>query len=102
MSQLPEADIDVLEQITCLDNTAILDIGSSETGSDIHYEWNGPSANGATSTVIEPTEPGFYYLTYKSGNRMYANDSVLLTLLTTSGSGCRNYPPLCEGRHPEV
>jgi gliding motility-associated-like protein len=99
MSQLPEADIDVLQQITCSDSTAMLDIGSSETGSDIHYEWNGPSINGVTSTVIEPTEPGYYYLTVSNqATGCIADDSVLLVLpQLPQAVDAEMIAPLCEG-----
>jgi hypothetical protein len=62
MSQLPIADIQLAEQFTCIDSTALLNVGSSDTGPTIHYEWTGPQVSGMTTTSIETTEPGEYYL----------------------------------------
>ncbi|MEO5906678.1 MAG: gliding motility-associated C-terminal domain-containing protein [Saprospiraceae bacterium] len=77
----PLADIDVLEIFTCLDETAMLDIGLSDTGSDITYEWNGPQINGVSATMIEPIQPGVYILTVASSTTgCVAFDTVLLEL----------------------
>jgi gliding motility-associated-like protein len=81
ISVLPIADIEVLQQFNCTDNTAILDIGNSSTGIDVHYLWNGPSVDSSTTEMIEPTEPGYYYLTvFNDSTGCNAIDSVQLLL----------------------
>src|SRR5688500_18531557 len=98
-SLLPVADIDILETFTCLDSVAMLDIGTSDTGTDITYEWNGPSTNGVDALVIEPTQPGVYNLTVvNQSTGCEATASVILALpITPEGIGVDITPPLCEG-----
>ncbi|HEY3387379.1 MAG TPA: gliding motility-associated C-terminal domain-containing protein, partial [Saprospiraceae bacterium] len=62
LTVLPIADINIVEQITCVDSDALLDIGSSSTGQNIVYTWSGPGLNNIVSNSIEPTLPGQYYL----------------------------------------
>jgi gliding motility-associated-like protein len=79
LTQLPLADIDILEFFTCVDSLALIDIGSSDTGSGIVYEWNGPGVNSVSETSIEPGQPGVYYLTVMNeATGCIAFDTVLL------------------------
>ncbi|MEO6130994.1 MAG: gliding motility-associated C-terminal domain-containing protein, partial [Saprospiraceae bacterium] len=99
LSQLPFIEIRLVQQFTCQDSTAIIDIGSSEVGSDINYEWNGPLTNGVTSDSIEPTLPGWYYLTVaNSATGCSALDSILLQLPALPiGVQANIMVPLCAG-----
>jgi gliding motility-associated-like protein len=58
----PVADIDIVEIITCIDESALLNIGTSSTGQDIIHTWSGPGINNVNANTIEPTQPGQYYL----------------------------------------
>ncbi len=99
LSQLPFAEIQLVERFTCLDNTALINIGSSETGPNIVYEWNGPLTNGVHATSIETTEPGMYYLTVSNQATGCASmDSIQLdlpNLLVGVQANISN--PLCKG-----
>ena len=99
MTALPIADIGVLETFTCVDETAMLDIGSSDTGAEISYEWNGPLVNGVTGTLIEPTQPGLYHLTViNESTGCEASDSVLLEIPTPpDGLDADLKIPVCFG-----
>ncbi|HJW28364.1 MAG TPA: hypothetical protein VJ508_03840, partial [Saprospiraceae bacterium] len=55
-SILPLADIDVVESITCLDSTALLDIGNSSSGPEFTYQWNGPGINNVNGISITPDQ----------------------------------------------
>nr|MDQ3016878.1 gliding motility-associated C-terminal domain-containing protein [Bacteroidota bacterium] len=81
MTQMPAVDIDILEQITCIDETALLDIGSSATGQNISYEWNGPSMTGVNTNSIVTTQPGYYYLLVRNAaTGCESLDSALIVL----------------------
>jgi len=81
LTQLPFIEIQLVEQFTCVDSTAMINIGSSEVGPDITYEWNGPDLTGVTSTSLETTVPGMYYLTVSNeATGCSAQDSILLEL----------------------
>jgi gliding motility-associated-like protein len=96
---LPVADIGVLQTFTCIETTAMLDIGNSTTGAGITYLWNGPTADSSTTTVIEPTEPGYYFLTVFNGSTgCVAEDSVLLLIPEAPFDLLADMvPPFCQG-----
>ena len=77
----PDADIDVLEEITCIDDSALLDIGNSSTGTDFSYIWSGPDLNNFVSETLETTVPGAYYLdVINEATGCSARDTVVLVL----------------------
>ena len=79
MTTPPVADIDVLEPITCIDESALLDIGTSTTGMDVIHIWSGPDLNNFVSTTLETTVPGEYYLdVINEATGCAARDTVLL------------------------
>ena len=81
LSILPEADIRLVESITCIDSMALLDTGLSTSGPEITYTWSGPEINGVTSTFIEPVNPGLYTLTvFNTLTGCASDDTMLLNL----------------------
>jgi len=99
MSQLPFVEIQLVEQFTCVDSTAMIDIGSSEAGPDIHYEWTGPQTSGVSTPALEPSQPGMYYLTvFNEATGCASLDSILLDLPDVPvGVQVDITIPLCEG-----
>jgi gliding motility-associated-like protein len=99
LSQLPFIEIQLVQQFTCIDSTALLNVGTSAIGPDIHYEWNGPQINGVISTFIEPTLPGMYYLTVvNQATGCSSLDSILLVLPEIPvGVQVDLTIPLCKG-----
>ena len=98
-SQLPVADIALLEPITCIDATALLDIGNSDTGVDITYLWDGPSVNGVTTTTLETELPGVYNLTVTNeltGCEATASINIVLPVVP-QGIDVDIDIPICEG-----
>ncbi len=62
-ADLPLADAEVIGQLTCENQLAVLNIGNSSTGSDISYEWIDENNNSlGTETEIEVNSPGNYTL----------------------------------------
>jgi len=77
----PVADALIVENITCIDTIALLNVGSSDTGPDITYIWFGPGTINVQADSIEPTAPGEYFLTVVNDlTGCQAMDSVTLTL----------------------
>lgn len=99
LSQLPFIEIQLVEQFTCVDSTALINVGTSEVGPDIHYEWNGPQTNGVIATFIEPKLPGMYYLTVANDATGCSSlDSILLELPDFPvGVQVDLTIPLCQG-----
>ncbi|MEP6795454.1 MAG: gliding motility-associated C-terminal domain-containing protein [Saprospiraceae bacterium] len=99
LSELPFIEIRLVEQFTCVDNTAMIDIGSTEVGPDIHYEWNGPQFIGVSTPVIEPTQPGMYYLSvFNEITGCQSMDSIMLALPDPLvGVQANIVAPFCEG-----
>jgi len=62
LTELPVADINIAEIITCIDESALLTIGNSSTGTGIMYVWSGPDLNNIVSETLETSVPGQYYL----------------------------------------
>jgi len=62
LTELPIADINIAEIITCIDESALLTIGNSSTGTGIIYVWSGPDLNNIVSETLETSVPGQYYL----------------------------------------
>ena len=62
LTELPIADINIAEIITCIDESALLTIGNSSTGTGIMYVWSGPDLNNIVSETLETSVPGQYYL----------------------------------------
>jgi gliding motility-associated-like protein len=77
----------------------MLDIGNSETGTDISYLWTGPSQNGSTGILIEPTLPGVYNLQVSNDvTGCVASTSVVLELPDVpDGMAADIGIPLCAG-----
>jgi len=99
LSQLPFIEIQLVQQFTCLDSIAMINVGASATGPDISYEWNGPQVNGVSTTFIETALPGMYYLTVSNDSTgCLAVDSILLELPDVPGSVQVDMTiPLCQG-----
>ena len=99
MRQLPLADIQLVEQITCVDSTALINIGLSDSGPDIHYQWTGPQIGGVTATFIEPTQAGKYYLkVINAATGCESLDSIILDVPDLPVDvNVEITVPLCEG-----
>jgi hypothetical protein len=77
----------------------MIDIGNSDVGTNINYEWNGPQTNGVTTPSLETTFPGTYYLTVaNAATGCEASDTILLELPEIPQSVQVDISiPLCEG-----
>jgi len=96
---LPFAEINIAENITCLDNTALLNVGNSSSGPEYDYEWTGPGVNGATTTSVETTSPGTYTMTVTNASTgCEASDTVSLVLPVPPSDILASIEiPLCAG-----
>jgi len=79
LTALPLADINIAEIITCIDSSALLDIGTSSSGPGIMYVWSGPDINNLITQTLETSVPGQYYLDVINENTgCAARDTVAL------------------------
>ena len=99
MTTLPTADIDVEQIITCIDSTALLDIGNSSGGPGFMYVWSGPGTNSVIADSIQPTAPGQYFLeVLNQATGCASMDSVILTLPMEPQDLLANINiPICAG-----
>ncbi len=95
----PLADANLVENITCIDTNALLNIGTSDTGVDIAHSWFGPGTNNVLADSIEPSLPGLYILTVTNQlTGCLARDSVSLTLPQVPSDMLADIDiPFCEG-----
>jgi gliding motility-associated-like protein len=95
----PSADANLVENITCIDSIALLNIGTSDAGPDISHNWFGPGTNNVLADSIEPVLPGQYILTVTNQlTGCLAMDSVSLALPQEPSDMLADIDiPFCEG-----
>ena len=99
MTMPPLASINLIENITCIDSLALLDVGTSSTGADMIYTWSGPGINNVVSDTIEPSSPGQFILNVTNASTgCAANDTVDLQLPMEPQDLMVDIDlPICEG-----
>jgi hypothetical protein len=99
LTLLPFAEIVQVESITCIDPSALLNVGLSSTGPEFIYTWSGPDFNNVVADQIEPEAPGQYILTVMNeltGCTSY--DTILLSLPMLPTDLLASVTlPVCEG-----
>ncbi|MDX1407329.1 MAG: gliding motility-associated C-terminal domain-containing protein, partial [Saprospiraceae bacterium] len=86
-------------QLTCADQTLMIDATGSSMGDGITYSWDGPAVAGDPNFSLDVQEAGWYFLTVLNGyNGCSATDSVLIdTTNFLSGAIVDPRDPVCFG-----